>query len=525
MIVALWDAQFSRDRHAAEGSLRTRTTVVHEAIGVACADSQIVKTQSAVIIGTPFTCQQVQQQLHLSAAAPQVIGWILTDARDAETCNQANVLGTVERLAAIVGKTSPDLALVSLPAAMQQRIVGIRTQLRRLGIAERFLATLQDQLAGVGPRTHLDIDLSALINRPARHFDEQSVQSVLAGRRVLITGAGGSIGSELSRIVATCQPSELIIVDRAENSLFEIDRQIAARHPGLPRRTCLHDVVDTEDTRRLLAEIEPHVIFHAAAHKHVPMMEDHPLAALRNNLYGTKSVADAADMVGVERFVMISTDKAVRPVSVMGATKRLAELYVQHMNRNSPTEYSIVRFGNVLGSAGSVLDTWSSQIAEGGPVTVTHPDMTRYFMTIEEAASLVIQSAALVDKADGSEVFLLDMGDPVRIVDLAERFVAMHGLQPVQGEDAAPVDEGSIRIVLTGVRPGEKMHEELASEGAPIRPSVHPEIFVWELAAPNPVFVRHMLNRLSSANWQDRPPALAQLIRTLSRGCEQPATV
>ena len=479
--------------------------------------------QTAIIIGTPATCRQVQQQLALLADGPDVLGWVLTDARDVETTADESVLGTVARLDAIVKSKCPDTALISLPAVMHEQVRSLRTRLRRLGVADRFMATLHDQLTGVGPRTHLDIDLGSLINRPARHFDEHSVQSEVTGRRVLITGAGGSIGSELSRIIAKYRPSELIIVDRAENALFEIDRQIAARHPDLMRRTCLHDVVDVEATRRFLAEVEPHIIFHAAAHKHVPMMEDHPLAALRNNLRGTQAVADAADMVGAERFVMISTDKAVHPVSVMGATKRLAELYVQHMNRNSPTEYSIVRFGNVLGSTGSVLDIWASQIAEGGPVTVTHPDMTRYFMTIAEAASLVIQSATLADKASGSEVFLLDMGDPVRILDLAKRYITMHGLEPVLEREPASIHLGSVRIAITGVRPGEKMHEELAGEGAPIRPSGHPDIFVWELPAPDPVFVQHMLDRLSGATWRDRPSALAQLIRTLSRGCEPKA--
>lgn len=481
-----------------------------------------METQSAIIVGTSFTCEQVQRQLGLLDAPPDVLGWILTDPTDAAACRDGHVIGTIDRLEAIVGERSPDLALVSLPAALSRQVLSIRTRLRRLGVDDRFLATVQDQIAGIGPRTHLDINLSELINRPPRHFDDRAVRGVVTGKRVLITGAGGSIGSELSRIVARFSPSELILIDRSDNALFEIDRQISARHPHLPRRSLLHDVVESAATRQRLAELEPQIIFHAAAHKHVPMMEGHPLAAVQNNLHGTKSVVDAADMVGVERFVMISTDKAVRPVSVMGATKRLAELYVQHMNRSSPTEFSIVRFGNVLGSTGSVLDIWSTQIAEGGPVTVTHSEMTRYFMTIEEAASLVIQSAALVDEQTSAEVFLLDMGEPVHIVDLAQRFISMHALTPIiePGEATASKHAGTMQIVFTGPRPGEKMHEELAGEGAPIRPSEHPDIFIWELPPPDPAFVQHMLNRLSATSWQDRPAALAQLIRTLSRGSD-----
>jgi len=483
-----------------------------------------MQAKTAIIIGTPATCARLQQQLELLDRRPQCVGWILTDADDATAADPAGqVLGGVDHLEALVARHAPEMALVTLPAVMNRLVVSIRTRLRRLGVADRFIATLEDQLAGIGPRTHLDIDLNALINRPDRHFDEDSVRQVVTGRQVLITGAGGSIGSELARIVAQFEPSQLVLIDRAENALFEIDRQIAARHPRLLRRTVLHDVVDADATRRLLAELQPHVIFHAAAHKHVPMMEDHPAAALENNLYGTKSVADAADMVGVDRLVMISTDKAVRPVSVMGATKRLAEMYVQHMDLSSPTHFSIVRFGNVLGSTGSVLDIWSAQLAEGGPVTVTHPDMTRYFMTIAEAASLVIQSAALSEDAGGvgetaGNVFLLDMGDPVRIVDLARRYIEMHGLDAVLGDEPMPAESAAVRIVFTGARPGEKICEELAGEGEPIAPSGHPDIFVWELAPPDPAYIQHMLGRLSTVSRHDPPAGLAELIRNLSRG-------
>ncbi len=233
----------------------------------------------------------------------------------------------------------------------------------------------------------------------------------------------------------------------------------------------LHDVTNAPRTLDLVDRHEPHVIFHAAAHKHVPMMEDHPSAAIENNFYGTRSIADAAHTCGVSRFVMISTDKAVNPSSVMGASKRLAELYIQHQNRLSPTIYSMVRFGNVLGSACSVLPIWSRQIAQGGPVTVTHPDMTRYFMTIPEAAGLVLQAGAY---ARGGEVFLLDMGDPVNILDLARRFIMQHGLTP---------DE-DIRIAITGIRPGEKLFEVLAYDGEDMTPTPHESIRIWKSPPP-----------------------------------------
>jgi len=279
--------------------------------------------------------------------------------------------------------------------------------------------------AGPAPR----IDLAALIGRTPHEMDREAVGRVLRGRRVLITGAGGSIGGELARVAAEFEPSLLVLMERAENALFEIDRQMARHFPGVQRKAVLHDVVDAEATLRLCQKITPQVVFHAAAHKHVPLMEDHPAHAVTNNLFGTKSIADAAVAVGAERFVMISSDKAVNPTSVMGATKRLAEMYVRGLggeiaNRKSPianegqgTRLSMVRFGNVLGSAASVLTIWAQQIAEGGPLTITDPRMTRYFMTIPEAATLVVQSAAL--EAGGVGVFVLDMGEPVRIVELA----------------------------------------------------------------------------------------------------------
>src|SRR5690606_23894821 len=321
----------------------------------------------------------------------------------------ATILGTTDELEAIIARRQPAMALICLPAVMKDLIASLRTRLRRLGVADRFVPTLEDLVAGIGPRTHLDIDLTQLLNRPARQFDKEAVRSVIENKRVLITGAGGSIGSELSRIAARFKPQQLVLIDRSENALFEIDRQIARSHPTLPRKALLHDVVEAKATLAHFRTLQPDIIFHAAAHKHVPMMEDHPAAAVDNNLFGTKSVADAADAVGAERFVMVSTDKAVNPTSIMGATKRLAELYVQHINQRSATVFSMVRFGNVLGSSGSVLDTWARQIADGGPLTVTDPAMTRYFMTIPEAAALVIQSAALVSPdAPGGEVFLLD---------------------------------------------------------------------------------------------------------------------
>ncbi|MFN3165815.1 MAG: UDP-N-acetylglucosamine 4,6-dehydratase family protein [Phycisphaeraceae bacterium] len=389
------------------------------------------------------------------------------------------------------------------------------------------MPTLDDQLAGrttskitgglPTPPTRSDppgtspfvcgpIDPARLIDRNPRPLDEQAIGRWIGGKRVLITGSGGSIGSELARIVARFSPGRLTLVERSENALFEIDRELARVHPDLKRDAVLHDVTQRERTFDVLERYRPQVVLHAAAHKHVPMMEDHPAAAIENNFYGTRAIADAAVGVGVERFVMISTDKAVNPSSVMGASKRLAELYVQHLNTASDTSCCMVRFGNVLGSACSVVPIWTRQLEHGGPITVTHPDMTRYFMTIPEAAGLVLQAGMFsgtlhsrdkvgwgsrpsrmteryVDGPDahptkcderGGEVFLLDMGQPIRILDLARRFVRLQGFEP--GVD--------VEIQITGTRPGEKLFEELAYHGEDMLPTPHPSIRVWKTTPP-----------------------------------------
>jgi len=487
--------------------------------------------QTAILIGQPQTCRRLERQLDLVQNRPITIGWIVIagpDVAASDSSDEGPILGTIDDLELLLARRCPATALISLPAAMKDLITAIRTRLRKLGMPDRFMPTLEDQIAGVGPRSHLDIDITQLLDRPPRKIDEAAVRGVIQGKRVLITGAGGSIGSELSRIVAGYRPQKLILVDRSENALFEIDRQIARINPDLPRKAMLHDVVDAAGTLTHFEAQKPQVIFHAAAHKHVPMMEDHPAAAVDNNLFGTKSVADAADAVGSERFVMISTDKAVNPCSIMGATKRLAELYVQWINQQSQTSFSMVRFGNVLGSSGSVLDTWARQIADGGPVTVTDPRMTRYFMTIPEAAALVIQSAALVipDSPCG-EVFLLDMGEPIRIVDLAQRFIQLHGLEAeildqLPDQFAGNAGPGRMGVVYSGARPGEKLREELAFDAEAMRPTRHPDINIWMLPPPDGRYIQEMLAQLSPGQRRQDAAALAREIRRLVPEMAQP---
>jgi FlaA1/EpsC-like NDP-sugar epimerase len=481
--------------------------------------------QNAIIIGPRRGCERLERQLDLMERRPRTVGWVVVEC-DAvvDTAPAAPILGGLDDLEQIVARQRPDLALLSLPAVMSECIGRIRTRLRRLGVPDRFIATLEDQVAGVGPRTHLEIDHSHLLARPPRQLDLDAIRSVIAGRRVMITGAGGSIGSHLARISGAFDPAHLTLVDRAENALFEIDRQIARRFPRLPRTALLHDVVDAPATLAHFHRLRPQVIFHAAAHKHVPMMEDHPAAAVDNNLFGTRSVADAAAITGASRLVLISTDKAINPASIMGATKRLAELYVQHVNRRHALGCAIVRFGNVLGSSGSVIDTWSREIAEGGPLTVTHPGMTRYFMTVSEAAALVIQSAALLDEgAEAGEVFLLDMGEPVNILELARRFIRLHGLEPVVPGAAAPAaGAAGLRVVFTGPRPGEKLHEELPRPGEDMRPTRHPDINIWMLPPPPDRYIEEVLEALAPGRRPADAAAVARLVRALVPGMAVP---
>jgi FlaA1/EpsC-like NDP-sugar epimerase len=313
------------------------------------------------------------------------------------------------------------------------------------------------------------VDINDLLGRETVQLDKEALGRFLRGKRVLVTGAGGSIGSELCRQVCGYQPAELLLVEQAENPLFEIENELRAAHPELPVVALICDIYDRQRVLEIWGHHRPEVVIHAAAHKHVPLMERNPCEAIKNNILGTRNVADASCELGVEEFVTVSTDKAVNPSSVMGASKRVAEIYTQGLNGRvgCRTQFKAVRFGNVLGSSGSVVPTFRRQIAAGGPVTVTHPEMTRYFMTSPEAAQLVLQAAAT---GAGGQIFLLDMGEPVKILDLARNMITLSGFRP--GED--------IDIVFTGIRPGEKLFEELRTQGEDIEPTVHPKIDIWK---------------------------------------------
>ncbi len=466
-----------------------------------------------VVIGTPFSTRSILAEFSSGDHGFRPVGSLLEMAPEGEL--PSGVLGTFADLATLHAANPFTLAIVSLPRSRDDLAGPIFAELALLGIPERRIAPFAEQL-GIGEPVRTkpavrasiangEIDMVDLIGRTPCAIDRDAVAAAIEGRRVMITGAGGSIGSEIARIAATFRPSQLVLMERSENALFEIDRQIARRFPGLARRAILHDVTDAEQTLRMCVQVRPQVVFHSAAHKHVPLMEDHPSHAVQNNVFGTKSIADAAQAVGAERFVMISSDKAVNPTSVMGATKRLAEMYVQALHRHSlgrtnATSFSMVRFGNVLGSACSVLPIWQAQLAEGGPLTVTDARMTRFFMTIHEAAILVIQSAAIDTRlADAASVYVLDMGEPVRILDLARRFADVHGFDAVVEDEAfEPDGRPRMDIRLTGARAGEKLFEELAYAAEALRETPFAGIHAWAGTLPTDFDVHGMIADLAS---------------------------
>lgn len=338
------------------------------------------------------------------------------------------------------------------------------------------------------------INPSDLLGREEFQLDTGPIKKTIEGKTVLITGAGGSIGSELCRQIISLNPEKLVLVGRGENSIYQIGRELENNEAKIPVIALIGDIQNKTRIESIFAEFSPEIVYHAAASKHVPLMENNPTEAVLNNIIGTKNLADMAHKYGAFTFVMISTDKAVKPSSVMGSSKRIAELLVQSMNRTSNTRFSIVRFGNVLGSRGSVVPLFQEQINKGGPITLTHKDMTRFFMTIPEASKLVIQAGAF---ALGGEIFILDMGEPVKIMDLAEKMIIMNG-----------IELGDIRIVEVGIRPGEKIHEELMSQQEIMSDKILPKTFVSTVKPRNKEEVLSIITSLFGLDGQNLKRAI-----------------
>lgn len=420
------------------------------------------------------------------------------------------VLGATDRLAEFAARVQAQTAIITIASASSQQVRRIVHLCDAAGLRAKIVPGVHEIIDGQLNLSRIrDVSIEDLLGRKPVELEVDLVSGFVSGKRVLVTGAGGSIGSELCRQLARFRPAVLGLVEQAEFSLFNIHQELLADFPDLRFHPIICDVCDGPRVEAVFAEVVPDVVFHAAAHKHVPMMEWNPGEAIKNNVFGTKTVADAAAKHNAGAFVMISTDKAVNPTSIMGASKRAAELYIQAQSQRSRTKFVAVRFGNVLGSAGSVVPTFKAQIAAGGPVTVTHPDMKRYFMTIPEASQLVMQAAAM---GRGGEIFVLDMGEPVRIADLAEELIRLSGLKP--GID--------VNVVYTGIRPGEKLFEELGFDAERMNKTRHDKIWVGRLGAVDPEAVAAGYERLRTVTGCSSASVVRAALRAIVPELEEP---
>jgi FlaA1/EpsC-like NDP-sugar epimerase len=396
------------------------------------------------------------------------------------------VLGTTDDLPRLVSELNVDHVVITLAQATRRDFRRILDICEKLPIKVKTIPGLYEILQGKVKVSRIrDLQIEDLLGRDPVQLDQAQMERFISGKTVMVTGAGGSIGSELARQLARLRPKKLLLVERAEFALFEIDRELSKLDFDGQHISLIADVTDEPRIRDLFDTYHPQVVFHAAAHKHVPLMELNTAEAVKNNVLATHKLGQIAGEFGVEAFVLISTDKAVRPTSVMGATKRMAELVVQYLNNCFATHYIAVRFGNVIGSAGSVIPIFRDQIRNGGPVTVTHPEMMRYFMTIPEAAQLVLQAGSM---GEGGEIFILDMGEPVRILDLAKEAITLSGLKPFE----------DIEILFTGKRPGEKLFEELEMTQERVSKTRHPKIFVGKIAPYPAERITYALSKLGS---------------------------
>lgn len=403
---------------------------------------------------------QIQPELGV-----RVVGFIDDNpSKLRHTIHGVPILGSREKLQEMAARYDIHQIIIAIPSMSKATLRDLVDACECTKAELKILPPMSEILGGkVRVQDVRSVQIEDLLRREPIQTDLSSISGYVGQRRVLVTGAGGSIGSELCRQIARFEPEELILFGHGENSIFEIHGELKERFPALKVHTVIADIRDEAKIHRIFGTHRPQVVFHAAAHKHVPLMEANPDEAVVNNVFGTRNIAEAAHGSGAECFVMVSTDKAVNPGNVMGATKRVAEMVVQSLARRSDTRFVSVRFGNVLGSRGSVIPFFKKQIARGGPVTVTHPDMKRYFMTIPEAVQLVMQAGAI---GKGGEVFVLDMGEPVKIVDLARDLIRLSGFEP--GTD--------IEIQFTGTRPGEKLFEELINENEAISQTEHEKI-------------------------------------------------
>ncbi len=413
------------------------------------------------------------------------------------------VVGYVLQIEEIVQKYDISNIIIAIPSLNKRELNRIFQECAKTKAKTKILPMLEDLVTGkVSVNQFRDVQVEDLLGRDPIELDIDSISEYITDRVVLVTGAGGSIGSEICRQLSKFYPRKLILLGHGENSIYSIEMELREKYPNREIEI-ITEIADIQDEKKMMSVMscyQPDVVYHAAAHKHVPLMERNPEEAVKNNILGTVNVAKAASWHGVKTFVMISTDKAVNPTSVMGASKRLAEMMIQHLDRKSETRFVAVRFGNVLGSRGSVIPLFKNQIQKGGPVTVTHPDMVRYFMTIPEASKLVIQAGAL---AKGGEIFVLDMGEPVKIVDLASNLIKLSGNS---------IDE--IGIEFTGIRPGEKLFEELLKHDEVHEQQVYPKIYIGKAST---LYIKEIEEILNTFNIYEKAKLKQKLLELANK--------
>ncbi|MDX9710467.1 MAG: nucleoside-diphosphate sugar epimerase/dehydratase [Trichloromonas sp.] len=455
-----------------------------------------------LVVGAGDAGQMIAREIRLNPALNlEIVGFVDDDPRKRKQSFQGfPVLGKIRRIGRICQEQGVDEIVIAIPSATGKDLRHMVELCQATGVKFKTLPGVGQLIDGkISIQQVKDVELEDLLGREPVKLDLSRIEAFLRGKRVLVTGAGGSIGSEICRQVARFQPKKIVLFENAETPLFQIERELRMNFPDLRIVPIIGDIRFKARVEAIFDEFLPEVVFHAAAYKHVPMMECNPAEAANNNVRGTRILADAAHQFGTERFVMISTDKAVNPTNVMGASKRAAELYVQALAKRSRTSFVTVRFGNVLGSNGSVIPVFKEQIAKGGPVTVTHPEVTRFFMTIPEASQLVLQAGSM---GKGGEIFLLDMGEPVKIVKLAEELIQLSGYRPYE----------DIEIIFTGLRPGEKLYEELLLAGEGVQPTCHEKIMVARAAeCDETVLVRQIEELYQLARSLDLDGVVAKL--------------
>ena len=427
-----------------------------------------VRRKRTMIIGAGFAANSILEELCKKRSAIQPVCLIDDDKKKiGRTLSGVLVVGDTTEIVEVAVRYRIELIIFAIPSADELTRKNILERCIKTGCEIRVLPYVGELIYNREMISQTkEINVNDLLGRPPVRFDDKSVSEYIRGKRVLITGGGGSIGSELCRQAARFHAAEIIVMDIYENTAYEIQQELIRKYPDCHLHVEIASMTDEDKMEDLMAQYRPEIVFHAAAHKHVPLMETNPEEAVKNNVFGTLNMVRLADRFGVRKFIMISTDKAVNPTNVMGATKRLCEMIVRYQSeRTSGTEFAAVRFGNVLGSHGSVIPLFREQILAGGPVTVTHKDIVRYFMTIPEAVTLVLQAGAF---AKGGEVFVLDMGEPVRIVSLAENLIRMMGKEPYT----------EIPIEFTGLRPGEKLYEELLMKEEGLQRTDNHKIFI-----------------------------------------------